>query len=122
MPYLTKETGEKLTRLVIGCMVCMALVVAYVWYAGYQGRDNLVQSQRAGCERGKLDRIDNAAFQRAHKKYIDRVVLAQSVKEDVKRAAREAVKTYNKTAASLSKRSKIDCSKAIPKAELLDFP
>lgn len=119
MPYMHKETGERLTKLVLACMVCMVLVVAYVWYSNYQGRQALVQSQRAGCERGKLDRIDNAAFQRAHKIYIDKVVLAQSVKEDVKKAARDAVKTYNRTAASLSRRSKINCRKEIPKARFI---
>lgn len=119
MPYMHKETGENLTKLVIGCMVCMVLVVLYVWYSSYAGRQDLSESQRAGCERGKLDRIDNAAFQRAHKKYIDKVVLAKSVEEDVKEAAREAVLTYNRTAANLSKRSKINCQKAIPKARLI---
>lgn len=119
MLYMQKDTGERLTRLVLACMFCMLLSVAYVCYSSYQGRVALVDSQRAGCERGKLDRIDNAAFQRAHKIYIDRVVLAQSVKADVKRAAREAVITYNRTAESLSKRAKINCQTAIPKASLI---
>lgn len=97
-------------------MAVQLLVVAYVFYGSYNGRVDLVKTQRAGCERSKLDRIDNAAFQRAHKKYIDKVVLAQSVKEDVKKAAREAVQTYNKTAADLTKRSKLVCAVVYPDA------
>jgi len=116
---MTKKHGENIVKLLIGGMICMLLVVGYVFIQGYQGRQTLVESQRSGCERGKLDRIDNAAFQKAHKTYIDKVVLAQSVKEDVKQAAREAVETYNKTAASLASRSKINCHKAFPEARLI---
>lgn len=111
---LNRRTAKALVKLLIVGMVAQLLVVGYVFYQGYHGRVALVISQRAGCERGKLDRIDNAAFQRAHRKYIDRVVLAQSVKEDVKEAAREAVATYNQTAADLTKRSKINCMRVFP--------
>ena len=121
MPHtpMSRATGEKIVKLLLAGMLCMLLVVVYVFYAGYEGRQALVTNQRAGCERGKLDRIDNAAFQRAHKVYIDKVVLAASVKEDVKEAAREAVETYNRTSASLAARSKINCQKAFPKASLI---
>lgn len=116
---MSKETGRGLVKLVLIVMVIQLFVMAYVFYTGYQGRVILVENQRAGCARGKLDRIDNAAFQRAHKLYIDRVVLAQSVKEDVKAAARDAVETYNQTAKRLTIRSQINCSKAFPKARLI---
>lgn len=119
MTHMTENAGIKLTKLIVMLLVCMLFVVAYVFYSGYQGRKDLVTSQRAGCERGKLDRIDNAKFQKAHRKYINKVVLAKSVEEDVKEAAREAVMTYNKTAKRLSKRSKINCQLAIPKASLI---
>ncbi len=116
---LTRQAGFNLALLVVLGMVIQLFVIAYVFYSGYEGRKTLITSQRAGCERGKLDRIDNAAFQRAHKKYIDKVVLAQSVKEDVKKAAREAVRTYNRTAEALTKRSQINCEAAFPKASLI---
>jgi histone H3/H4 len=121
MPHtpIPRGTARKLTRLVIIGMLVQASVVFYVGVSGYIGRKDLVRTQRAGCERGKKDRLDNAAFQRAHKKYISRVVLAKSVQKDVKDAAREAIKVYTKTAADLTKRSKIDCSVAYPKARLL---
>ena len=101
---VSHSTLQKLARLLVGVLVIQLFLMAYTFYNGYEGRKNIVTSQRAGCKRGKLDRIDNAAFQRAHKLYIDKVVLAQSVKEDVKTAARAAVETYNKTAASLTLR------------------
>lgn len=116
---VSNETLTKLIKLVIAVMAMQLFIVGYVFYTGYQGRVGIVNNQRAGCNRGKLDRIDNAAFQRAHKLYIDRVVLAASVKADVKAAARDAVETYNQTAANLTKRSLIDCSKAFPDARLI---
>lgn len=119
MPYMSREEGTKVVKLLLIGMCCFLLLTLYVAYSDYQGRKNLVVSQRAGCERGKLDRIDNAAFQRAHKLYIDKVVLAASVKEDVKEAAREAVQTYNRTADDLTRRSKINCGKVYPKASVI---
>ncbi len=106
-------------KLIVLGFVVHLVIIAFVVWTNYEGRKALVTTQRAACARGKLDRIDNAAFQRAHKLYIDRVVLAQSVKEDVKAAARDAVATYNRTAASLTLRSQIDCAEVFPKARLI---
>lgn len=116
---VTNETLTKLIKLLLIVMGMQLFIVGYTFYTGYQGRKTTVRNQRAGCERGKLDRADNAAFQRAHKLYIDKVVLAKSVEEDVKAAARTAVETYNKTAASLTLRSQINCAKAFPKARII---
>lgn len=77
-------------------------------------RLNLVHSQRRGCLRGKRDRQDNADFQRAQSRYIFKVTQAASVREDVKRAARIARRTFKRTSTSLTKRAKIDCKKAYP--------
>lgn len=106
------------TMIIIGLVVQLS-VIGYVAYSSYKGRTDLVASQRRGCERGKRDRKDNADFQKAHKTYIDKVVLAKSVRSDIKKAAREAVKTYNRTAADLSKRAKVDCAVAFPKGGIL---
>lgn len=116
---ITRATASNLARLVIVGMVVQLLVIGYVAYSSHENSADSVRSQRQGCERNKRDRWANAAFQVAHKKYIERVVLAQSVKSDVKRAAREAIKTYTWTAADLTKRAKIDCAAAFPKARLL---
>lgn len=119
MPYLTPEAGKHIVRLLLLGMVCFLILCGYVFWTGYEGRKDQVNNSRAGCERGKLDRRDNADFQNAHKEYIDKVVLAQSVKEDVKRAAREAVAVYDRTAPSLTERSKINCEEAFPNAKLI---
>lgn len=108
-----------MAKLILIGMVVQLLVISYVFYNTYDGRVNTVKAQRRGCERSKKDRLANADFQQAHRRYIDKVVLAKSVEEDVKRAARAAVKTYNRTSAELSERALINCSTAFPKARLI---
>lgn len=120
MQRLSHEAATGLAKLVVVGMLVMLGVTAYVFYTDYAGRVNSVTAQRAACERGKLDRNSNAAFQRAHTEYITTVTGAKSVKEDVKKAARKAVKTFRKTSQELSERAKIKCAQAIPKASF--FP
>lgn len=117
---ITNRTAHSLALLMVVGMAVQLLVVFYVFYSNYQGRANAVEAQRSGCERGKLDRSDNADFQRTQRDYIGKVVLAASVHEDVKRAAREAVAVFNRTSDSLWHRAQIDCVSAIPDASL--FP
>jgi hypothetical protein len=114
------EDHLALAKLVLIGLVVQLLVIGYVFYSGYQTHANNIRNQRAGCERNKQDRADSAAFQTAQTVYINKVTGAASVKEDVKRAAREARKTFDRTSASLTARSKIDCKKAFPDATL--FP
>lgn len=109
-----------IVKVLLIAMLVQLAVISYVFITGYQGRLDTVRAQRAGCERSKLDRKDNADFQVAHRIYIHRVTDADSVKEDVKSAARAAVKTFDRTSASLAERAQIDCSKAFPKASI--FP
>lgn len=116
---MTEGTQAAVVKLVLLCFVLMLFVCGYVFWTGYTGRKDVVVAQRAGCERGKLDRSDNADFQRAQRDYINQVVLAQSVQEDVKAAAREAVTVFERTSVSLTERSVIDCAVAFPKAKLI---
>jgi hypothetical protein len=116
---IARSTANRLVLLILVGMAVQLLVVGYVFFQAYFSRVTVVNNQRSGCERGKLDRRDSADFQTAQKVYIDKVVLAQSVKPDVKKAARTAVKTFTRTSASLDKRSRIDCTKAFPSARLL---
>lgn len=118
-PHMTRQTASHLVVFIMIGMFILLAVVVYVGYTSYEGRRQLVFTQRLGCERSKLDRMSNAAFQRAHTKYINRVTSAKSVKEDVKRAAREAVLTFEQTSYDLSQRAKIDCKQAFPKASLI---
>lgn len=119
MPHISREAGRSLVRLILIGMAVQLIVIFYVGWESYAGRVNLVKSQRAGCERGKLDRTDNADFQRAHTKYITSVTDAASVKEDVKSAAREAVQTFRRTSEELTQRAHIICADVYPKASLL---
>lgn len=116
---MTHETGANVVKLVIIGLSIQLLVILFVLYSSYEGRVRLVESQQRGCERGKLDRADNAAFQRAHTIYITKVTGAKSVKQDVKDAAEIAVITFRRTSANLAARSKIDCETAFPKASFL---
>lgn len=117
---LSKTVNQSLAMLVVIGMAVQLAVISLVFVQGYRANTKLLDFQRAACERGKLDRKSNAAFQTAHKQYIDKVVLAQSVQEDVKRAARDAVEVYQITAADLRSRASIDCNEVFPKEGL--FP
>lgn len=99
--------------LVSLCFTSIALLI------GYSGRKELRNASIEACLGAKQDRIDIAASITAHTVYIKKVVLAQSVKEDVKRAAREANRTHRKTAQELTKRSKIDCFAENPEPSLI---
>lgn len=116
---LTRRQGALLVKVIISGMLVQLAVIFYVGYSSYTGRQTVVNSQRKGCERGKRDRKANADFQVAHTKYIERLVLAKSVPPDVRRSASEAVRTYKRTSADLTKRAKIDCSTVYPKVRLL---
>jgi hypothetical protein len=97
--------------LVIGVLVQLGMLF-YIHEEFRSGRQDLVNSQRDGCERNKHDSFDNAAFQRAHSHYIQKVTSAKSVEEDVKNAAREARRVFVSTARRLSIRAQINCKEA----------
>lgn len=113
-PHLSRQATSHLITFVIVVLIVQFFSITYVFYQSYEGRVDIVDRQRTGCERGKRDRVDNAAFQRAHAKYIRVVTGAKSVKEDVKSAAREALQTYDRTSTSLTERAKISCALTYP--------
>jgi hypothetical protein len=84
----------------------VVLIVA-VWLTGYQGRHALVDSQRNGCERGRLDRAANARAWREAEK--------------ARRADRDygTARVYAQVATGLETRARIDCSDAFPSPSLL---
>lgn len=116
---MNDSQAYRLAQLIVLGMFVQLLVIGYVFYSQYEGRLVTYENLQAGCERSKKDRVANADFQNAHRDYIKRVVLAQSVKEDVKRAARDALATYQVTADALLERSSIDCHKAFAKPGIL---
>lgn len=64
----------------------------------------LRESQLAGCERGKLDREDNARAFASMAVYYNGVTKAVSVKSDVKRIARKVQQQLEKSARHLASR------------------
>jgi hypothetical protein len=105
--YISAETARSLAKLVMTCFCVMMLVLVYVLWQSYEGRVDLVNSQRAGCERGKLDRADSAKGWRA----------AQDLA--LSNSQPWAARTYALIASNLETRSRIDCAKAFPKASLI---
>lgn len=117
----TSDQRRALLKFVgINCLLTILLFVV-VGLSAYQTGKADAESKRAGCERNKLDRAANAAAWTAHRTYIEKVLKAASVKQDVKDAADDAVKTYKIVSADLSKRSKVDCDRIFPDPSLLKF-
>lgn len=96
------KVSKSLAKLIMAGMLVQLAVIVYVAYATSQWHDSLVQSQRDGCERIKLDRVANARGWR--------------IAEDARRATGdEAVALrYGKLADSLEERSEINCRVAYP--------
>ena len=79
----------------------LAIIIS-VWATGYNGRKDLVASQRRGCERGKLDRRAGALGWRT----------AQA--RATSQHQPEYATVYDNIAAGLEQRSRIDCKKVYP--------
>jgi hypothetical protein len=104
---MSHDLEAKIVRFGICVLVMFLLVIGYVFYQSYQGRADLVQSQRFGCERGKKDRNANARGWRI------------AEKARVAEGELDVAEQYRKIAAGLERRGRIDCVKAFPKAGLL---
>lgn len=100
------------THLEVGRLLAMALLVASVWAVGYQGRADLVKTQRLGCERGKLDRRANAAGWR----FAERSRQVADQRQDLEAAGR-----YAEIAAELEERGRVNCAVAYPSPRLLPW-
>ena len=107
MPYMTRTAGVHLVKLLIVGMVVQLGVIGYVLYSSYQGRVDLINAQRHGCVRGKLDRRANARGWRTAQH--------RSLSQHQPRFS----KIYNGIASGLDARSRIDCTKVFPSASLL---
>jgi hypothetical protein len=96
-----------LAKLIMLGMFVQLMVILYVFFSGYFDRVDLVDSQRAGCERGKLDRIANAQGWR--------------IAQDARIASGDYVVAhrYGTLARDLEARSKIDCRDVYPDARLI---
>lgn len=99
----------------------LILFIAALFWVPYQGRTELRDSQIAGCQRGKLDRAANARAFRAQADYLDLVLAASSVQQDVKTAARINQAQQDISARGLESRTgkNLDCDKVFPHPTLL---
>lgn len=137
--YMTTETGQRLTRLIIGGLVMILALTAVVFAQSYFGRKNLekaekqarlelVMSQRAGCQRSKKDRRANALGWRTAQAarmsaMAENVDIPLKEVENLLKQPRKpnepfdlvAARRYDKIAHELEKRSEINCAKAFPK-------
>jgi hypothetical protein len=88
-------------------LAVLIFMIGYVFFQAYASRVSVVENQRAACERGKLDRNDNArGWRRA---------------EEARRAEGQddVANAYANIATNLETRAKIDCTEEFPSARLL---
>lgn len=111
---LTYKQRKLLIRITVLLVVAVLALFFMVVLSSYQSRVDITNTLRTGCERSKADRIDNASAWTAHRVYITKVTGADSVQEDVKRAARIANRTYRRVSRHLKARSKVECRRAFP--------
>lgn len=91
-------------------LIGLVVLLFGVWWTGYDGRLEVVKSQRVGCERGKLDRAANAKAWREAQ-------YAETRDADPGSAA-----IYKSVAEGLEERSLIVCAEAFPSPSLVPLP
>jgi hypothetical protein len=101
-PYLSKDTGTQIMKVVAAIACIQLAMVVYVIYMSYEGRVRVVKSQRAGCERAKADRNANARGWR----------IAQAAR--TQSGDLVVAEAYSNIAAGQEKRSRIVCKEAFP--------
>jgi hypothetical protein len=99
--------GRGHVRTLVALVVAVSALVFGSWLTAYSGRQALVDSQRAGCERSKLDRAANARGWRAAE-------AARTRDGNLNTAT-----FYGHLAAELEMRSRIDCVRQFPAPSLL---
>jgi hypothetical protein len=119
------NTRALFARVILGQAFVMVLIVFSIWLSSYEGRKNVVQSQRSGCERAKLDRRANAQGWRTAQ--AARQVTANEPpgdggpSDEERSAAKVASDRYQEIADGLDRRSRIDCTAVFPKPKLIEF-
>jgi hypothetical protein len=127
MTSISHGQAQRVTRLVIGCMLLLLVVIAFVAYSSYASRLDLVDAQRAGCERTKIDRVANAeGWRTAQTARMSTVAKEMGISVDEVKKLLDAkpkpgdlpdlvaARRYNKVASDLEGRSKLDCKVAFP--------
>jgi len=115
------QRDRRLVRAEVTKIAVLLLLVVSVWLSGYQGRQHLVDSQRQGCERSKLDRAANAKGWGTAETSRRATADDRSNSDGERAAAALAADTYAQLKDELSERSRINCEVAFPAASLLPF-
>lgn len=105
----TRARQRLFVRVLLVQMAAIVVLIFSIWVSSYQGRVNVVDSQRRGCERGKLDRAANAQGWR----------IAQQAR--LADGQVEVARQYARIAAGLEARSRIDCAAVFPHPKLIEF-
>lgn len=93
-------------RQQVGIVAVVVVLVVAIWDQSYNGRRDLVASQRAGCTRGMLDRHVNA--EGWYSAYLARIALANATPEaGLAREDRKIAHVYLTSAASLNSRTDV---------------
>jgi len=99
----------------------VGVLILFVLGQSYLGRVELVKSQRAGCERLKLDRSVVAPALHAQAEWLDGLIRAWNVPENLKSLARSNQRAQENAAVQLDGRATIDCDVAYPDPSLVGF-
>jgi hypothetical protein len=119
--WFSQEAYRALGKVTVGVVIVVVALSVAVWYTGYSGRVTMVENQREGCKRGKLDRAANARAWRAAEGA--RLNTAGNPEEpaSVRRSAADTARIYATVAASLEARARIVCRDAFPDPPPLEF-
>jgi hypothetical protein len=110
-----------LWRLYGALVVVVVAIWTFTLAQSYEGRARLVESQRIGCERNKLDRLANAdGWWSAEAARMD-TATDPGQEPHARSSARLAAEQYAAIGAQLEARGHIDCRDAYPAASLWPF-
>lgn len=101
--------------------VLLLLLVAYVFGQSYAGRTQLANDQREACRVTSFSRIDVGKALRAQSDYLNLVLEAESVKDDVKRAARRNQAVQDRVATRLERIARVPCEEQFRSPSVLPW-
>lgn len=107
MDDMSKETG----RLIAYLFVLTAAMFA-VYTISKAANDRTVSAAIRSCELAKADRIDSARAATAQAHYLEKVLVAVSVKQDVKDAATASLQLWSESA-NQQRRRLYDCKEFV---------
>lgn len=101
------EDFKWLVRLMFVALAFQFLVIFFVLWTDYNGRQTTVTAVRGGCERDREDRAANAQGWR----------IAEAARRD--EGQKDVAADYAKIARGLELRAAINCERRYPKASLI---